>query len=249
MKFEYSVFEDAAAVAREAAEDFKNQFLQSVKERGAFRVLLSGGKTPKAFFYLLAQPGFKDLPWSEASFFWGDERCVPHNHPESNYRSAREVLFSKVPVVGDRIYPAPVGGGDPIDEASKYENILRKAFESSKEEFPTFDYALMGLGPDGHTASIFPDGEAIKEGKKWVVPAYNENHAVRSRLTMTLPVFNNVRHAVFLICGSEKKQKASEMLDAINKEKPPVNFPAALIRPKNGRLVYFLDRAAAPASE
>ena len=248
MEFEYSVLEDAAAVVREAAEDFRIRFLESVKNRGSFNVLLSGGKTPKALFFLLAKREFRDLPWSEARFFWGDERCVAADHSESNYRAARELLLAKVPIVGDRVYPAVAATGDPVTEAARYEKILRDAFKTKEGEFPVFDYALMGLGPDGHTASLFPGGDAVREREKWVVAAYNESHAVRSRLTLTVPVFNSARHVVFLITGESKKAAAGKMLEAVNRGRPADPLPAALIRPKNGRLVYFLDRAADSAN-
>ncbi|MFH2201805.1 MAG: 6-phosphogluconolactonase [Elusimicrobiota bacterium] len=236
------VYPDAAGAARAAAADFADAFRSAAQARGVFRVLLSGGRTPKALYFLLAGREFSDLPWERGEFFWGDERYLPPAHPDNNYRAANDLLLTRVAVPGDSVYAVPTASGDPARDAARYEQTLRRVFDG--EAFPRFDYALMGVGADGHTASLFPGGEAVKERKRWVVPAYAPDKITRSRITLTVPVFNAARRVVFMLCGEDKLAIAERLI----KEPPAKDIPASLIRPADGELVYFLDRAASPAA-
>lgn len=203
-----------------------------------FTIALSGGSTPKALYSELAGSKFRDLPWGNICFFWGDERHVPPDHPDSNYRMTREALLSKVPVPPQNIFRIKAEGKDPEAVAQDYERTLRTFFHLEKDQLPRFDLVLLGLGPDGHTASLFPGANALKENERLVL-AYWVESMKTNRITLTFPVLNNAACDMFLVSGKEKAQRVREILDEGK------DFPAGMVRPADGTLLWMMDRAAA----
>lgn len=205
---------------------------------GPFRVSLSGGSTPKALYELLASPEFKDrFPWQSVSWFWGDERFVPYDDPESNYRMVREAMLAKAPVPHENIHPVPVDGL-PEDAAQRYERTLQEAYGAATldPDRPLFDLTLLGLGADGHTASLLPGDPVLEERKRWVAAVAHGRPEVR--ITMTYPAIESSRRVAFLVAGQEK----AAILRTIRAGNSHV--PAARIRPV-GELFWFVDQAAA----
>jgi 6-phosphogluconolactonase len=210
----------------------------------AFRVSLSGGSTPKALYQLLASDEFRGrFPWPRVSWYWGDERFVPYDHPESNYRMTREAMFAHAPVPPENIHPVPANG-TPDDAARRYEQTLQKAYGATTfdPQRPLFDITLLGLGPDGHTASLLPDEPVLDERKHWVAAVAHGRPEVR--ITMTYPAIESSRRVAFLVAGAEKAAIFSTIRAGGS------NVPAARVRPV-GELLWFVDRAAAgePAAE
>ena len=235
------VCRDLSDLSRRAAAEFARLANRSVTTEGRFAVALSGGSTPKNLYSLLASPEFRDqVPWSRVYLFWGDERCVPPGHPESNYRMVHETLLSKVPIPEENVYRIK-GEGSPQDAAYEYEQALQKFFQLSKEDLPCFDLILLGLGEDGHTASLFPGSEALGETKHLVTAPYVE-HLKTHRLTLTLPVLNQGANIFFLVAG---EKKAPVLRDVLQGKDDPDRLPAQRIKPQRGRLVWFVDQAAA----
>jgi len=227
--------DDPAALARHVAEWMTATALAA---KGDFRVSLSGGSTPRALYGLLASDAFVHrFPWQRVSWYWGDERFVPHDHPESNYRMTREAMLSKAPVPPANVHPVPADG-TPDDAALRYEATLQAAYgkatlDSSR---PFFDITLLGLGTDGHTASLLPGEPVLEERKRWVAAVSHGRPEVR--ITMTYPLIDSSRYVAFLVAGKEK----SAMLNAIRAGGS--NVPAARVKPA-GELIWFVDRAAA----
>lgn len=202
------------------------------------RICLSGGSTPKTLYSLLATPEFYPrFPWAKASWYWGDERFVPYDHPESNYRMTREAMLAKVPVPAERIHPIPTDGS-PDAAARRYEQLLRQANGGNRLDpaRPLFDIMLLGLGGDGHTASLLPGDAALEERERWVVAVAHGRPEVR--ITLTVPVIESSRKVAFLVAGSEK----AEILRRIRTGAG--DLPAGRIRPV-GELIWFVDSAAA----
>jgi 6-phosphogluconolactonase len=222
---------DAAALTVSAAEEFARAVETSV---GPFRVALSGGETPKAMFRVLAAEPFRSrVSWHRIRFFWGDERCVPPEHPDSNYRAAYESLLSRVPAGG--IFRIPAELPDPDEAARRYEETLRRELE----RFP-LDLAWLGLGPDGHTASLFPGTAAVAEKEKWAAAVWVEEKKSH-RITMTLPVLNAAKKVIFLVEGEAK----AEMVPRVIEDPPGEDRPASLVQPADGEILWMLDEAAA----
>jgi len=229
------IFPDPATLALYVAEWITAEALAS---KGPFRVSLSGGPTPKALYEVLgADPWRARFPWQRVLWFWGDERFVPYSHPESNYRMIREAMLANVQVPPENLYPVPVEG-TPEEAALCYEQILQETYGRSvlDPEKPFFDISLLGLGPDGHTASLLPGEPVLQERQRWVAVVPHGRPEVR--ITMTYPVLESSRQAAFLVAGEEQ----AAVLAAIHNGKSGV--PAARLRPV-GRLLWFLDRAAA----
>ena len=226
---------DPLALAYHVAEWMTQAALAA---RGSFRVSLSGGSTPKTLYGLLASDGFRDrFPWQRVSCYWGDERFVPYDHPESNFRMTREAMFAKAPVPRENIHPIPTGG-TPEDAALRYELTLQQAYGAAALDphRPLFDVTLLGLSADGHTASLLPGEPALDERRRWVAVVSHGRPEVR--ITMTYPVLESSRRVAFLVPGEEK----SEIFSAIRKGGSQV--PAARVR-QVGELLWFVDRAAA----
>jgi 6-phosphogluconolactonase len=199
---------------------------------------LSGGSTPRSLYSLLAQN--RSLPWDKIYFFFGDERHVSADSPESNYRMARESMLSKVPTPASNVFRIPAENPDVREAAKAYEQTLRQFFEIPATGFPRFDIVLLGMGPDGHTASLFPGTSALQEKSRWVVSNWVEKFKT-DRITLTLPVLNNAAVVMFLVSGQDKAQPLKEVLEG--KESGEL-YPSKLIQPVDGELIWMVDRAA-----
>jgi 6-phosphogluconolactonase len=239
----YRILPTPAATAHAAAELFAKAAVDAVTARGIARIAISGGTTPKAMFTLLADPAepfFKQVPWDRLELFWVDERCVPPDNAESNYRMTNEALLSKVPLPAERVHRME-GELDPEVAAARYESTIRNTFKLEGAQTPTFDLVLLGMGDDGHTASLFPHTEALNEMSHIVVP----NHVPQKdtwRITLTWPVINQGREVAFLIEGAGKAQV---LHDVILGPYQPETYPSQIIRPASGKLTLLLDAAAA----
>jgi 6-phosphogluconolactonase len=231
----------AAALAEQAAERFVEAQANALEESGRCSVALSGGATPQGLYARLASEPFRSrVDWGRVRVFWGDERCVPPDHPDSNYRLAQELLLSRVPVRPENIYRMPGEAADQDLAAAEYAGELQTAFGLKRGEHPRFDLILLGMGADGHTASLFPHSPALREVTRLAVAVYVE--AVRGyRLTLTLPVLNNAARVLFLVSGSDKAGRLRSVLTG----KPSPDAPASLVRPERGTLHWIVDRAAA----
>ena len=237
------IVDDLRGLSQAAAEEFVNQATGTVRANGRFTVALSGGSTPKSLFSLLATTFRDQLPWDKMFFFWGDERHVPPDHPESNYRMAYEALLSRAPVSAENVFRVSAENPDAKQAAADYEYTLRKFFQLSPGTFPRFDLILLGMGPDGHTASLFPGTSALQENSRLVVANWVEKFKA-DRITLTLPVLNNAGVVTFLVGGADKAETVREVLEGTQ---PVELFPSKLIHPTNGRLMWMLDQAAAAA--
>lgn len=236
---EILIFDDAEQLARAAAIRFLNQAERTIGKQGRFTVALSGGNTPRRVYELLASDEFKDqIAWQDVHIFFGDERPVPQNHPASNYGMAFHALLSKVTIPGPNIH-AITGDGDPTANARAYESELRSFFTNAA--WPRFDLVLLGLGEDGHTASLFPGTPALKENHAWAVANWVERLG-ESRITLTAPVLNAAANVLFLVTG---ENKASPLAEVLRGPYQPERLPAQLIRPHDGSLVWMVDAAAA----
>lgn len=227
--------DDGAALAQRVAEWMTSMALAA---KGDFRVSLSGGSTPKALYGLLASDAFvRRFPWDRVFWYWGDERFVPHDHPESNYRMVREVMLARAPVPPSNIQPVPADG-TAADAARRYERTLQEAYGGAVLDpaRPLFDITLLGLGADGHTASLLPGEPVLDERERWVAAVSHGRPEVR--ITMTYPVIDSSRHVAFLVAGREK----AAILRTIRAGGSHV--PAARVKPV-GELIWFTDRAAA----
>jgi 6-phosphogluconolactonase len=235
------IVENPQALARAAADEFLRRAVAAVRRNGKFSVALSGGSTPKALYSLLATDPVltRDLPWDKTHVFWGDERPVPPDHADSNFRMAHEALLSKVPLPAANVHR--IKSEFAAEQAvADYERTLGKCFGLRDSERPRFDLVLLGLGPEGHTASLFPGTRALHEEKRlaaanWVGKLDSE------RITLTVPVFNNAACVIFLVSGNEKAVVLKSVLEGRHE---PEQLPAQLIRPRNGELIWIVDTAA-----
>jgi len=233
------VFDDAESVARAAAETFVRLSLEAVEGRGAFSVALSGGTTPRRVYELLASDEYRArVRWPKAHVFFGDERAVPPDHSDSNYRTAREALLSRVDIPAENVHRIE-GLGDAAANASDYESVMRSFFGDAT--WPRFDLVLLGMGDDGHTASLFPETSALGEARAWVAANWVEKLGAW-RITLTAPAVNAARRAVFLVTGASKAERLREVL---NGARDPSRLPSQMIRPRDGLLEWYVDRAAA----
>jgi len=224
-----------------AAEEVIRVATESVKQRGRFTIALSGGSTPKNLFTLIAANAGSSLPWAQTFCFWGDERMVPLDDPDSNYRMAKEALLSKVPLPAGNIYAVPAENQDAAAVAEAYDETIRKFFALEPGAFPRFDLILLGMGPDGHTASLFPETAALQEKSRLVVANWVEKLKT-SRITFTLPVLNAARCVTFLVSGVDKAPALHQVLEG---DAPGEKYPSKLVQPSRGKLIWFVDRAAA----
>jgi 6-phosphogluconolactonase len=226
-------------------ERIAGAFIQVVQEalsKQAFCSLaLSGGSTPRALYKYLAQPSYrKAVNWSQVHFFWGDERYVPHDHPAGNYKMAYEAWLKYLAIPSSNIHPMPTDFSKPDDAAHAYEEEIRRYVTiAERTAFPSFGLILLGIGEDGHTASLFPGGTAIEETKRWCVPA-SAPVEPKQRLTLTLPVLNSAHNVWFLVTGVSKAPVLKRVLDSLPHE--PL-LPAARVKPAEGELVWWVDSA------
>jgi len=232
------IYPDLESLSHAAADLFIRQAKECVQARGRFSVALSGGRTPRRTYELLAQPPYRDrIDWPRMVVFWGDERCVPSNDPRSNARLAREALLDHVPIPAAQINPI-LCQASPEEGAKGYEALLRNFFQNGP---PTLDLIFLGLGADGHTASLFPGSPALKEQTRWVAAVFREEETL-GRVTLTPPFINQARAVAFLVAGADKAETLRHIL-----QPPPDAFPlpARLINPASGQLHWLVDRAAA----
>jgi 6-phosphogluconolactonase len=233
------VFADASEVARAAALRFIEIARESIAARGRFSVALAGGSTPKRVYELLATDELsRELDWSKVHIFFGDERTVPPDDAESNYRMANEALLARVALPEQNVHRMR-GEGDAVANARLYEDELRGYFDG--EDWPPFDLIMLGMGDDGHTASLFPETRALDVSAAWVTANWVEKFDT-FRVTLTVPAINHARHVMFVVTGASKAERLEEVLYGA---RDPRRLPSQLIQPREGALAWFLDEAAA----
>lgn len=231
-------FHTPGLLFKAAADHILRLYEKSVAEKGSFIIALSGGNTPKKLYELLAQaPYVKKINWKNIYIFWSDERCLPFSDKENNSHMASIALLDNVPLPKENIFPVPVNF-EPAKAAARYEQMIKTFF---KEKEPRFDLILLGLGEDGHTASLFPGTEILGEKKAMVKEVYLGEKKI-SRVSFTIPLINNARHVLFLVTG---KEKASIVAKLFSKPVKKNILPAGLIKPIKGDLFWFLDKSAA----
>jgi 6-phosphogluconolactonase len=257
------VLATAADLFHAAAEEFIRMARAAIGAQGRFTVALSGGSTPKALYSLLAS-NYADFVWNRVFLFFGDERHVPPTDPESNYRMVQESLLSKITIPVENVFRVRAENPDAAAAAADYEAQIRRFFELKSEpkselkselksgvqaevraevrakDFPRFDLILLGVGPDGHTASLFPDSEALNEQSRLVVANWVAKFNTH-RITFTFPVLNRAAEVMFLASGADK----AEMLHQVLETKPTTPFPSQRVEPSDGKLLWMLDEAAA----
>jgi len=234
------VFPTSQELFRAAAEEFCVIGSHAIQEHGRFTVALSGGSTPRGLHQELVSNFASALPWKDVFFFWGDERHVPPDFPESNFRMANETLLSKLPIPPDNIVRMPGELPDANQGAALYEERLREFFRPAPGAFPRFDFILLGMGPDGHTASLFPGTRTLEETEHFVAGNWVEEHSTY-RITFTYPVLNAAANVMFLISGGG--HKADMVKKAL--QDPTANLPCQAVQPVNGNLMWYLDQQAA----
>lgn len=233
-------FPDPAALSRAAAELVTEIADAAVAARGRFAMALSGGRTPEMLYRLLASEYRDRMPWEATHLYFGDERCVPPTDPDSNYRMANATLVSQVPGLARRTHRIE-GERPPVDGASRYDAVLRGAF---LDPATTFDLVLLGMGPDGHTASLFPGSPALEERERWAVPTEAPpTMTTRARVTLTYPILNAARVVLFLCAGADKRERLAAVLADTGRPDSP--YPASRVTARE-RLVWLVDEAAMP---
>jgi 6-phosphogluconolactonase len=237
------IVDSSKALQQAAASEFFLRAIDAVGANGRFTVALSGGSTPRGLYELLAtDPAWRDqLPWERMHFFWGDERHVAPDHADSNFRMANDALLSVAPVPAANIHRIYGEAANAAEAASEYEDELRAVFQVAPGELPRFDLILLGLGTEGHTASLFPGTQALTENQCLVVSSWI-GKLFADRITLTPPVLNNAACVMFMVSGEDKATALKAILEGPYE---PAQLPAQLINPTNGRLVWLLDRAAA----
>lgn len=221
-----------------AAEEFTRAGHEAIAAHGRFTVALSGGSTPRSLYSLLAEK-FATFDWNHTFLFFGDERHVPPDNPDSNYRMVNESLLSKIQIPARNVFRVKAENADAAATAADYEAQLGAFFALKSGEFPRFDLILLGLGPDGHTASLFPDSEGLKEKSRLVIANWVEKFKTY-RISFTFPVLDSAAEVMFLASGPDKADMVHRVLEG--KNTPP--YPAQLVQPENGKLLWMLDQAA-----
>jgi 6-phosphogluconolactonase len=231
------------AIAKRAAQEFVQAATAAVSEKGSFSVALSGGSTPKALYSLLANDAAlrAQVPWDKMQVYFGDERSVGPDHPDSNFRMAAETMLSKVPLNGDQVFRIKGEHKDTERAAQEYEQALRASFKIAEGKFPRFDLVLLGMGNEGHTASLFPGTKALHQTRRlvvrnWVGKLYTD------RVTLTAPVINNAARIIFMVTGADKELALKGVLEGPYE---PDQLPAQMIQPSNGNLLWLVDTSAA----
>jgi len=242
MEKKYYVFENITDLAQKLALDFNNAVSEKAACGENITIALSGGHTPKAFFEILAEQPYKDdIPWKNVILFWGDERCVPPDDDESNYKMTSIPLLSHVDIPAKNVHR--VLGEDPsTNESLRYAKVIAENV-LSENGFPQFDWIFLGMGDDGHTASLFPGASTLAEKEKICVVAEHPQTG-QKRVSITLPVINNAKRVSFLVAGAAKEPVFREIIEKEETQELP--YPASMVHPKYGILEWYLDRAAAP---
>ena len=235
-----TVCADPATLAETAAHLIVDAATEAVRERGRFLLCLAGGETPRETYRCLALPAFSErMRWDQTWIFFGDERAVPPDHPESNYRMAYESLLSKVPIPEHQVLRMHGEQSDADAAAAAYAAELAGAIGTKRGELPRFDVVLLGLGIDGHTASLFPGSPVLREVFRAVAAVHVAAAQIPQRLTLTFPVLNAAARVLFLVTGAEKAKILKKVLDE------RATLPATMVRPTDGELIWLVDRAAA----
>jgi 6-phosphogluconolactonase len=232
------VYRDLEDVSQNAAKILLEAAQMTVKTQGRFSLVLSGGNTPRRLYELLAKPPYREqMPWKNTHVFWGDERCVPADDQRNNANMARQVLLDQVPIPDEQIHPI-ASTLPPLKAAENYQDTLKEYFKSKSAGF---DLVLLGLGENGHTASLFPGTAVLDEDRYWVSEVYVANLRMW-RVTLTAPILNRARKTIFLVSGAGKAWVLNQV---INGPRRPKELPAQLIQPQNGDLLWLVDQAAA----
>lgn len=232
------VFEDKEQLSKAAAALFVQSAQEAVQTNGRFTVALTGGSSPVQLYHLLSQPPYAEqVPWQQTFVFWGDERWVPLSDDRSNAKMAMDTLLYKVPVPKEQIYPMWQEDMEPAAFAQQYEQLLQRHFQGG---VPEFDLVLLGMGDDGHTASLFPGTAVLQEQSRWVQAYYLEPQSMY-RVTLTAPLINGAKTIAFLTFGSNKAKALHEVLQGAPS---PEQYPAQLIQPKKGAVHWFVDKEA-----
>lgn len=230
---------DLVELSRQTAEQFSQLAHECVEASGRITVAFSGGSTPKHLYSLLASADYQNrIRWNNVELFWGDERCVPPDHPESNFRMAQEALLSRIQISAENIHRMR-GEGQPQAAAAEYEKELQRFFGLNSGGLPRFDLILLGIGEDGHTASLFPDSDALNDTEHLVLAPFVEK-LNSYRLTLSLPVLINAANVWFLVAGPSKADAVQQAFSSSS------DLPAAKVQPVNGKLTWFITRDAAP---
>lgn len=238
VRCELRIYPDGESMSRAAAEGLIETTTRTLEHGDRFSIALSGGSTPLALYRMLAGEFSGRVPWEKMHFYWGDERYVPHDDPRSNVRLFHDAVIAVIRIPPENIHPMPTDRDDPATAARDYETLMKKRFEGP---WPRFDTVLLGLGNDGHTASLFPGSPALDEGKRWVA-AVRTNADPPVRLTFTLPVLNAASDVWFLVSGREK---ADALRRVMTGPVDTLHFPASAVRPEKGGLVWWVDEDAA----
>jgi 6-phosphogluconolactonase len=230
------------AIAKRAAQDFLQSATHAVSEKGSFSVALAGGSTPKALYSLLATDAAlrSQLPWDKIYVYFGDERSVPPDHADSNFRMATETMLSKVPIKPEQIFRVKGEYKDTDKAAQEYEQALRTSFKIAEGQFPRFDLVFLGIGNEGHTASLFPGTKALHETKRLVVRNW-VGKLYTNRITLTAATINNAARVIFMVTGADKTLALKGILEGPYE---PDQLPAQLIQPPNGKLTWLVDTVA-----
>jgi len=239
---EIRILADGAAIAKRAAQEFVQAAASAVREKGSFNVALAGGSTPKALYSLLVNdPTLRSqVPWDKMHLFFGDERHVAPDHPDSNFRMATEAMISKSPMKPEQVTRIKGEYPDAGQAALEYEEALREYFKLKNGEYPRFDFMLVGMGNEGHTLSLFPGTKALHADgriavRNWVGKLYAE------RITLTAPAASNAARVIFMVTGADKAPALKAVLEGPFE---PEQLPAQLLQPKNGKLLWLVDTAA-----
>lgn len=242
MKKEIYLFDDITALAGQLAADFRKALEAKTASGESLTVALSGGHTPKAFFEVLAKAPYGDnLPWDKVVFFWGDERCVPPDDDESNYKMTNLSLLSRVKIPQANVHRV-LGENPPEEEAVRYASEIKDNVPSGKNGFPVFDWIFLGMGEDGHTASLFPGAPTLNEREKICVVATHPQTG-QKRVSVTFPVLDSGKRVSFLVAGSGKEPVLKAILENPGQKLP---YPASMVHPSDGVLEWYVDRLAAP---
>jgi 6-phosphogluconolactonase len=230
---------DLEAISHKAAEIFLNLSRSSLSSKESFTVALSGGSTPRRFYHLLGFDACRgEVESHRIHFFWVDERCVPQEHEESNFKTVYDALLSRVPVPEQNIHRIK-GEAGPEEAAKEYERAIRGFFGGT--DLPVFDLIVLGMGEDGHTASLFPGSGALGEKKRLAVPVYKEKPEIH-RVTLTFPILNNASQVLFLVSGRSKSRVLAEVLEDEGKKSC---YPAGIVAPAHGKITWLIDEEAA----
>jgi 6-phosphogluconolactonase len=242
-KREIRILADANAIAQTAAAEFLEAAREAVREKDSFSVALAGGSTPKALYgLLLNNPLLRTMvPWGKTQFFFGDERHVAPNDPESNFRMATEAMLAKAPVDPKQVHRIKSEKRNAAQAAEEYEEELRGSFRLEGAQLPRFDLVLLGMGPEGHTASLFPGTRALREERRLVVSNW-VGKLYTDRITLTPPVLNNAARVIFMVHGAEKAPALKAVLEGPYE---PEQLPAQMIHPKSGSVLWLVDPSAA----